>query len=118
MALSIAGQTYTSFVSDLSIEIARAISLKSGVLVPQLRLSWLHEFENDQEQVGTFLINDINKVPFFVLTNEPDRDYFDLGIAVSAQFARGASGFISYNALLGYSGVNLQAVNAGVRFEF
>jgi outer membrane autotransporter protein len=120
MALGIASQTYRSFVSDLGIQVARAFSLKSSVLQPYLRLSWLHEFENSQQQVGAFFINDINKAttPLFIVTNEPTRDYFNLGVGVSAQFARGVSGFISYDTLLGYSGVTLNAVNVGARFEF
>jgi outer membrane autotransporter protein len=118
MALSVASQTYTSLVSDLGLQIGKAINTKSGVILPSLRASWLHEFENDQQQVGAFFINDINRAPLFILTNQPDRDYFNVGLAVTAQFAQGRSAFISYDALLGYSGVSMNAVNAGVRFEF
>jgi len=118
MALGIDAQTYTSLVSDFGIQISRAINLSNQVLVPQLRVSWLHEFKNDQAQVGAYFINDINKQPFFVLTNQPDRDYVDLGIAVSAQFAQGRSAFISYDTLLGYQGVSYDSVNIGMRFEF
>ncbi|MEA3277128.1 MAG: autotransporter outer membrane beta-barrel domain-containing protein [Pseudomonadota bacterium] len=118
MGLAIDSQTYESLTSNLGIQIARAISHAHGVIVPQLRLGWIHEFKNDQESVGARFVNDINNTPLFVLTNKPDRDYIDLAIGVSAQFAQGKSGFISYNTLLDYDGVSYNAFSAGVRVEF
>ncbi|ESQ14733.1 MAG: hypothetical protein N838_10900 [Thiohalocapsa sp. PB-PSB1] len=118
MALAIDSQTFTSFTSDLGVQVARAISTESGVWVPQLRIGWVHEFENSQEEVGARFINDIDNQPFFVATQTPVRDYADLSVGVSAQFAGGRSAFISYNTLLGYNDVTYNAVNAGVRLEF
>jgi outer membrane autotransporter protein len=118
MALSIDSQTFTSFTSDLGVEVARAISHRGGVIVPQLRIGWVHEFENGQEQVGARFVNDINSEPLFILTDEPVRDYADLSVGVSAQFPNGRSAFLSYNTLLGYNDVTYNAINAGVRLEF
>lgn len=118
MALAIDSNTYTSFTSNLGVQIANAISYKGGVIVPELRLSWIHEFENDQERVGATFVDDRNQQPFFVLTNEPDHNYFDLGVAVSAQFARGRAAFLSYNTVLGYDDVAFHSFTGGVRLEF
>jgi outer membrane lipase/esterase len=118
MAQAIGSQTYESFRSDLGFQIAKAISTPQGVFSPQLSFAWVHEYLNSQEQVGTRFVNDINNTPFYVLTNKPDHNYFNLGVGVAAQFAQGRSGFISYNTLLGYDGVTYNAVNAGVRIEF
>ncbi len=118
MALSISSQTYESFTSDLGVQVSRAISHKKGVFVPQIRLAWIHEFENPQERVGATFVNDINQQPLFILTNKPDHDYMELGAGVSAQFEQGWSGFVSYNTLFGYDGVSYNAVNAGIRMEF
>jgi outer membrane lipase/esterase len=118
MAQAIGSQTYESFRSNLGFQISKAFSTTQGVFIPQLSFSWVHEFMNGQERVGTRFVNDINNTPFYVLTNNPDRNYFDLGVGVSAQFAQGRSGFISYNTLLGYDGVTYNAFNAGVRLEF
>jgi outer membrane autotransporter protein len=117
MALNYKSQKYKSFTSNLGLQLARAFSQSFGVLVPQLTLEWVHEFENDQQKAGVQFTNDINGTNFFVLTNNPDRNYFDLGLAVSAQLAKGRSGFLSYNTLVGYKDVNYNAINAGIRFE-
>ncbi|RKT46315.1 autotransporter outer membrane beta-barrel domain-containing protein [Thiocapsa rosea] len=118
MALSISSQTYESLTSDLGVQVSRAISHKNGVFVPQVRVAWIHEFQNPQERVGATFVNDINQQPLFILTNKPDHDYMELGAGVSAQFEHGWSGFVAYNTLLGYDGVSYNAVNAGVRMEF
>lgn len=118
MALAVDSQTYTSLTSNLSVQISRAISTQSGVLVPQLRLGWIHEFQNDQEHVGATFANDINQQPLYILTNKPDQNYFDVGLGVSGQFSKGRSAFIAYNTLLGYEDVTYNAITAGVRLEF
>ena len=118
MALSLSSQTYDSFTSNLGIQIANAISHKSGVIVPQLRIGWVHEFQNDQERVGARFVDDINNQPLFVLTDKRVSDYADLSLGVSAQFAQGRSAFLSYNTILGYDDVTYNAVNVGARLEF
>ncbi|NEX22405.1 autotransporter outer membrane beta-barrel domain-containing protein [Thiorhodococcus mannitoliphagus] len=118
MALSIDAQTYTSLTTNLGVQISRAISTDSGVWVPQLRVGWIHEFENGQQQVGATFVNDINQQPLYILTSEPDENYFDVGIGVSGQFANGRSAFIAYNTLLGYDNLTYNAITAGVRLEF
>jgi outer membrane autotransporter protein len=120
MAVSMDSATYTSFTSRLGVQIARAFSHSWGVVLPSLRLDWVHEFDNDQQDVPGRFIGDIqpNGTPFFVITNNPDRDYFDLALAVSGQFAEGRSAYISYNTLLDFNDLNYNAVNAGVRLEF
>jgi len=45
-----------SSTSDININLSKAFSTSWGVLIPQLRLSWVHEFENgDRVLRGRFL---------------------------------------------------------------
>ena len=55
---------------------------------------------------------------FTVATDEPDRNYYNVGLGLAAQFARGRSAFISYETVLGRTAVANNAVTAGLRFEF
>ena len=118
MAMSIEAETFKSLTSNIGFQLARAISYRKGVVVPQLRLEWVHEFENDQAAIGARFVNDINSTPFVIQTNKPDRDYFDLGIGVSTQFAGGRSAYLLYETLLGYENVDYHGIRAGMRFEF
>ncbi len=120
MAQTIDSTTYKSLTSHLGVQISRAFSTSYGVILPQARLGWIHEFENDQQTITARFVNDINagSNAFFVTTNNPDRDYFDLGVAISGQFSEGRSAFISYDTLLGFDNYTYHAFNVGVRLEF
>lgn len=120
MAVQMKDATYTSLTSRLGIQIGHSISHASGVIQPSLQLDWVHEFDNDQQKVRGQYIADVQPggTPFLVFTDKPDRDYFDLQLAVSGQFADGVSGFVSYNTLLDFDDLTYHAVNAGVRMEF
>jgi outer membrane autotransporter protein len=120
MLVSVDDATYTSLTSRLGVQVSHAISHASGVILPSVQLDWVHEFDNDQERVRGRFVADLTTPtqPFFVFTDNPDRDYFDLQVAVSGQFAQGVSAFLSYNTLLGFSDLSYHAVNAGVRVEF
>ena len=120
MVVRMEDATYKSLTSRLGIQVGHSISHAGGVVLPSIQLDWVHEFENDQEKVRGQYIADVlpGGTPFLVFTDKPDRDYFDLQVAVSGQFADGMSGFVSYNTLLGFDDLTYHAVNAGVRMEF
>jgi outer membrane lipase/esterase len=117
MGLSVNSVSFTSRTSHLGASLSRALSYSGGVVLPQLRLDWVHEFDTNSKHIGARFIDDINAQPVFVLTDNGDSDYFDAGIAVSGQFANGKSAFISYDTLLGLRHVTHHAINAGVRIE-
>lgn len=118
MAMNVDSVTYKSLTTRLGGQVSKAISHSGGVVIPQLSVSWVHEFEDDAKEVGARFINDINQTPFLVLTENGDTDYFDLGVAISGQFAGGKSAFLSYNTLLGFNRVTYHGINAGIRMEF
>jgi outer membrane autotransporter protein len=109
---------YESLTSNLGGGASYALKQSWGVLLPQVSLEWVHEFENDGQQIDGFFPADINQQGFTIETKDPDRDYFNARLGVSAQFAEGRSGFISYEKVFGYDDVDYYSVQAGVRLEF
>jgi len=91
--------------------------MSSGVIVPQIRLDWVHEFEDDGEAITAQYLEDINQTKFKVETESLDSDYLDVSVGLSAQFPHGRSGFISYRTLQGYSGLTYHSIQAGFRIE-
>ena len=89
-----------------------------GVLLPQAHFEWVHEFENDREVVNGFFIQDPSQTSFSLNTDRPDSNYFNLRLGVSAQFAKGRSGYFYYRKLLGYDNLDVDSFSAGLRFEF
>lgn len=118
LAIGYDSQTYTSLNSRLGVMVAKAISTGSGVFLPQISIDWVHEFQGDQEHIHARFVNDLSNTPLLVTSSQPDRNYFDLGLGVSGQFAQGRSAFISVNTLLGYDDVTTYIVTGGIRIEF
>lgn len=117
MALALGSTSFESLTSNLGLAIAKAISTNSGVVVPQISLDWVHEFEDDPTIIRARFVNDINRTRFGVGTTELDSDYFDLALGLSAQFQGGKSGFIAYRTLLDYDGLSYNSIEAGFRIE-
>ncbi|MCG6860726.1 MAG: autotransporter outer membrane beta-barrel domain-containing protein [Chromatiaceae bacterium] len=117
-ATRIQGQDVTSFNSQLGGDISYAVSTNWGVLVPSVHLEWVHEFDDGAETVVGSFVEDTSGTPFFLPTDSPDTDYFNLRLGLSAQFAQGRSGFIYYRQLLGYEDLDAYTIGAGLRMEF
>ncbi len=111
-------QDATSLRTTLGAQISYAVSSAYGVFLPQARIDWTHEFQNDSSLVTAYLANDPTLTPVSLRTDEPDRDYAHLSLSVSAVFAGGTSGFISYEKLLAHSYLGSDWIQLGVRKEF
>jgi hypothetical protein len=53
-----------------------------------------------------------------VPTNNPDRNYFNLGAGLSATFTRGVSAFVYWETVLGRQNFTANSFTGGIRFEF
>ena len=91
-----------------------------GTLQPQLELGWLHEFEDDSRFVrGRFVEGAVVPDNLFQLAMDPvDKDYFRLGLGLSARFDRGPSALLQYRTLLGSKNLEDHAITAELRWEF
>ena len=63
-----------------------AISTGLGVLLPQVRIEWEHEFKNDSRLLTARFVNDPLLQPIPFTTDNPDRNYANLGVSLSATF--------------------------------
>jgi outer membrane lipase/esterase len=111
-------QNYKSLTFSLGGQLTYAMSQSWGVLLPQARFEWVHEFKNDARIINGFFLQDTSQEIFSFATNKPDANYFNLGVGASAQFAQGRSAFFYYQSLLGYDNVTSNLFNLGIRWEF
>ncbi len=100
-----------------------AVKTSFGVLLPEARIHYIHEFQDQQRSLGVHFTNDpdagtpIGPVSnFMVFTDPPTRNYFDWAAGVSAQFAFGISAFADYNAIQS-SVQRLHDIAFGLRIE-
>lgn len=100
---------------------SRPFSRSFGILTPNLRLEWHHEFEDDPVAVTGRFANDPAVCAGCGLTfpgGEVDTDFAVAALGLSATFARRLQGYIQYETLLGLSGLTSNAFSIGMRGQF
>jgi outer membrane autotransporter protein len=111
-------QTVKSLTVTLGVQADYAMSQSWGVLIPHVDLELVHEFEDDIRQLNGRFLGDVSGESFSLNSDSPDRDYFNLGLGLLAQFTQGKAAFIRYEGTLGLRDLERHAIMGGVRFEF
>lgn len=113
-------QDVESLTTTVGGQVSYAISTSKGIFTPQLLFEWAHEFKNDSRFITASFLYDTSSssLPFRLQTDDPERDYFNLGAGVSATFAAGKSAFIFYETNLQRDDIDLDTISAGVRLTF
>ena len=121
LALDIDDQDIESLSSVLGAQASYAISMPWGVILPQLRLEWEHEFLNDSETIKAHFVHDPtpdDATEIRLATDDPDRDFFNVAAGVVAAFRQGISAFVQYETILGLDDITVHHVALGLRAEF
>jgi uncharacterized protein with beta-barrel porin domain len=118
LELDIEGWDVNSLKTTLGGRIARVFNTSYGVLIPQLRLEWEHEFEDAGDTLDGTFVHDPIGTRFRLPTETLDSDYFRLGLSVSAQFTHGRSAYFNYETLAGQRDVEEHSFTLGARLEF
>ncbi|MCR8915512.1 autotransporter outer membrane beta-barrel domain-containing protein [Marinobacter panjinensis] len=118
LALIVRGQAEKSLTSHLGVQLSKAINWDHGVLLPQLYLEYVHEFQDDQRDIAFSFQDDLANNVFNYNNDAPDRDYGNVLVGVVAVFANGLQSFISYERLVAYSNHDNDRFSVGVRQEF
>ena len=115
--LTLSEQTIRVLTSSLGMRGSWPLSLKWGVLIPQADLSWEHEFNDSAHQIQGNFVNDQFVTTFAFKTEDPDRDYFQLGLGASAVIPGGKTAFLQYQTTLGRANYRDYNVALGLRVE-
>lgn len=118
LGLDIRSQTTTSLQTALGVRASTPISTGAGVFTPYATLEWNHEYENDSDNLVAKYTHDPFNTTFAIPTEKPDRDFFTLGLGVSAVYPRGLSAFVNLDTVLGLNRTNSYAITVGLRGEF
>ncbi|MCU7871639.1 MAG: autotransporter outer membrane beta-barrel domain-containing protein [Candidatus Thiodiazotropha sp. (ex Lucinoma annulata)] len=116
--LSVTDQEWTSFTSVLGVEYAYTISQQQSIIIPQVRLGWVHQFENDSSEITATYVNDPRNNRLSVLTDDPDRNYFELTLGISSVIQDGIQLFANYDTLLGLDNLSDHQLTLGGRWEY
>jgi outer membrane autotransporter protein len=115
--LLVRGQRVQSLLTVLGGQMSYAWSVPFGVLSPYVRGEWRHEFLNDPRAITAQYVNDPTLTNIVIPTDSPTRNYGDIGAGVTAQFAKGISSFLSFDAIVGLTNFTNYQFVGGVRLE-
>lgn len=113
-------QRASSLVQILGVRASWAVSTGWGVLVPQVRVEYEHEFKVDQRTTSVrFATQPTTNSLFLPVTSDRrDPNYLTAAAGLTFVLPHGTSLFVEYEGLLGYSNFERHRLGAGVRLEF
>jgi uncharacterized protein YhjY with autotransporter beta-barrel domain len=135
LALRYPEQSIESKRSILALALAHPISTTWGVLTPNLRAEWHHEFEDEPRTLrAKYAVEDQLEVVdgsdpqdfsttctiscFSFLTEQVEADYGIAGVGLTAVFAQRVQLYLYYEALLGVSDLESNSLALGIRGQF
>lgn len=118
MNLHVQEDKTTSMTTVLGIQASYAISTDWGVLLPQARFEYEHEFRKDPRTVVTSLAQSNSGALLTVTSDDPDRNYYNIGFGLLAILPNGWMPFVDAEFLASYKDLDRQRYTAGLRVEF
>lgn len=122
LALSVDDQEVTSLKTNLGLQLSHTFSTSRGIVTPYINMDWEHEFDNDARTITAQFAEVSSSFDTFntisIVTDDPDRDYANLGLGIATVLPGGVQLFCDYSTILFHEYVSLHTVVAGVRFEF
>jgi outer membrane lipase/esterase len=104
---------------NLGIEADYPISTPFGVIAPNIRAEYVHDFLTDDDGVLVRYAADTTQLSEFeVSTEDEDEDYGILGAGIAATLPAGWAAFVDYHTFVGLTNFTIHAVNVGFRKEF
>ncbi len=85
---------------------------------PQVSVEYVHEFKNNNDPITGRFIADTSGTTFTLLTDAPDRNFVNVGAAMTAVLTDSMTGFFRYQGLFGYEDLEVHAFEVGVRVGF
>jgi outer membrane autotransporter protein len=130
MALAYDDQTIESLRSIVGFDVSRSISRTFGIVSPNLRLEWHHEFKNDPRMVNAKFVEDSAlglSTPnnftgctscFQFPTDSESSDFGVAGLGVTLLFQNRVQAYAYYENLFGASKLTSNAITIGIRGQF
>lgn len=117
LALAVDDYERDSLLATAGLRIAHGISFDAGILLPELRVEYAHEFDRDAETALTAFLLDAGENVYALEGDDPDRDYFNVGAGLVFLLPNGWMPFVDYQTTLGLDDFEQWRVTAGLRRE-
>jgi len=115
--VSIAERDVTQLSTSIGTTMSWAISTRNMVLLPQLDIYWIHQFEEEADVIEGYFSIDPNQTIFSFNSNVKDSDYAKLELGLSAVSPSGVTSFFQLGTTRGRLEFQNWRFAFGIRFE-
>ena len=116
--LQFADRDFRSSVGSVGFRATYAWRTAIGVIIPQLRATYIREFDDDVETFRARFANGSGAEPPIVFNGGPvDESYAKFALGVSAQLKYGVAAYIEYQRLQDFRFVSFGDLTFGVRMQ-
>jgi len=115
--LRVDDQDIDSITSAIGYRLVGVKSTGTSIISPQLSLEWIHEFSDDARDITSTYIHDPRGLTLLAQTDAPDRNYYSVGLGVSAVLRNRAQIYAEVKSLLDLDNVSETTFAIGARFE-
>lgn len=91
---------------------------EGGALIPELRLSWEHDFKSNSVGQAVHLLSHGPDDTYYINGRRKDSDFGFIGTGITSIDKSGLSAHLNYDYLLGKSQFDAHFLNFGIRFKF
>lgn len=118
LATQVDPRSRTNQIGEIGALFSYTASQDWGVLVPNARLEYNHDFKTDPQVVVSRFVSDPTATDIVVSDPRLDHNFYNLGLGLNALWPGGKSGYLQYEYVGGLTGGHLSRFEAGFRIEF
>lgn len=116
--MSFSSSTRKSLLGHAGVRAGIVRSIAAGVLIPQFRVEYQHEFENDPQTVNASFALDASGNQYLMTGASGDKDSINAGLSLALVLPNGWMPFFDFSILLENKGLDRQRGTLGLRVEF
>ncbi|MDH3377405.1 MAG: autotransporter domain-containing protein [Gammaproteobacteria bacterium] len=117
LALAIDEQSVDSATLAIGAEVSRDFNQPWGAFIPSAHIELENQLKDDARELNVRFL-EAPDVPFIVPTDEPDKNYFNIGFGFTATIGDNIGAYVSVETVLAHDNISNTTVDAGVRIEF
>ncbi|HXR63026.1 MAG TPA: autotransporter domain-containing protein [Rudaea sp.] len=118
LATEVDSRSRTNEIGVIGALFSYTASQNWGVLVPNARLEFNHDFKTDPQVVVSRFVSDPTQTEIVVSDPRLDHNFYNVGLGLNALWPQGRSGYLAYEYVGGLTGGHLNRFEAGFRIEF
>ncbi len=119
LGFEVGKQSLDSLTTTVGSQISQAISMPWGILTPGVRAEWVHQYKNNNRFIqARFAAADPGTGNFAIMTDSPDRNYFNLGTSLALTLPEGRAAYLRYEYRLGQRDYIDHTIELGARIPF